>query len=338
MADRGGIGKVVVTDEAHATRHPRSVAFREKHPVVPNIVLETESSPEQVSQLVNSIIHEDLLYLLARSIHLLSFESRKDSQSIFSYVLRFKPPDLLDPDPPALAQVVNQRPEVIIELCRGYERKESAMPSGVVLREVLRAHEAIAEIILFDQSGEDLRTSTEGVFWNFFRWINDSPFEVSTDAFTTFRELLTRHRQLVAQFLEHNFELFIQNYNARLIQSSSYVTKRQSIKLLGELLLDRANYNFMTRYVDDGNNLKICMTLLRDDRKMVQYEGFHVFKVFVANPRRSPSVERILVNNRDRLLRFLPTFLEDRTEDDQFTDEKSFLIRQIDSMNPPLSS
>ena len=187
MADRGGIGKVVVTDEAHATRHPRSVAFREKHPVVPNIVLETESSPEQVSQLVNSIIHEDLLYLLARSIHLLSFESRKDSQSIFSYVLRFKPPDLLDPDPPALAQVVNQRPEVIIELCRGYERKESAMPSGVVLREVLRAHEAIAEIILFDQSGEDLRTSTEGVFWNFFRWINDSPFEVSTDAFTTFR-------------------------------------------------------------------------------------------------------------------------------------------------------
>ena len=63
------------------------------------------------------------------------------------------------------------------------------------------------------------------------------------------------------------------------MQSNSYVTKRQSIKLLGEILLDRANYNVMTAYVDRGEHLKICMNLLKDDRKMVQYEGFHVFKV-----------------------------------------------------------
>lgn len=63
------------------------------------------------------------------------------------------------------------------------------------------------------------------------------------------------------------------------MESDSYVTKRQSIKLLGEILLDRTNYNVMTEYVDSGEHLKKCMYLLRDDRKMVQYEGFHVFKV-----------------------------------------------------------
>lgn len=42
------------------------------------------------------------------------------------------------------------------------------------------------------------------------------------------------------------------------------------------------------------------------------------------------AVQRILINNRDRLLKFLPKFLEDRTDDDQFTDEKSFLVRQIE--------
>ncbi|KAK5710912.1 Hym1p [Elasticomyces elasticus] len=115
-----------------------------------------------------------------------------------------------------------------------------------------------------------------------------------------------------------------------LVQSESYVTKRQSIKLLGEILLDRANYNVMMAYVESGENLKLCMKLLRDDRKMVQYEGFHVFKVFVANPNKSVAVQRILINNRDRLLKFLPKFLEDRTDDDQFTDEKSFLVRQIE--------
>ena len=76
------------------------------------------------------------------------------------------------------------------------------------------------------------------------------------------------------------------------------------------------------------------MNLLKDDRKMVQYEGFHVFKVFVANPNKSVAVQRILINNRDRLLKFLPRFLEDRTDDDQFTDEKSFLVRQIELLPP----
>ena len=134
----------------------------------------------------------------------------------------------------------------------------------------------------------------------------------------------------MSQYLAINFDLFFSRYNGILIQSESYVTKRQSIKLLGEILLDRANYSVMTAYVDRGDNLKLCMNLLRDDRKMVQYEGFHVFKVFVANPNKSVAVQRILINNRDRLLKFLPKFLEDRTDDDQFTDEKSFLVRQIE--------
>lgn len=177
------------------------------------------------------------------------------------------------------------------------------------------------------------------------------------------QEILTRHKSLVTTYLATNFELFFGRFNNILIQSDSYVTKRQSIKLLGEILLDRANYNVMMAYVESGENLKLCMKLLRDDRKMVQYEGFHVFKVcqarrsttrhppptihdlrstiqggenaltkqvFVANPNKSVAVQRILINNRDRLLRFLPKFLEDRTDDDQFTDEKSFLVRQIE--------
>lgn len=83
----------------------------------------------------------------------------------------------------------------------------------------------------------------------------------------------------MAQYFYINFDLFFQNYNNVLIQSSSYVTKRQSIKLLGELLLDRANYSTLAEYVDRGEHLKLCMNLLKDDRKMVQYEGFHIFKV-----------------------------------------------------------
>lgn len=36
--------------------------------------------------------------------------------------------------------------------------------------------------------------------------------------------------------------------------------------------------------------------------------------------------------NKARLLKFLPKFLEDRTDDDQFNDEKAWLIKAIGNL------
>ena len=146
------------------------------------------------------MIDEDLLYLLAVHLHRLPFESRKDTQVIFSYIFRFRPPTgPQKPEPFALAYVVERRPQVLVELCKGYDHKESATPAGTVLREVLK-NEAAAAIILYDDGEEqgssargvgginpDRPQSGRGVFWNFFDWIDKSSFEVSADAFTTFR-------------------------------------------------------------------------------------------------------------------------------------------------------
>ena len=255
--------------------------------------------------MITILLQEDLLLLLAQSIHKLPFESRKDTQAIISNAFRFKPQGSTHLEPYVLGYIISQRPEIITALCNGYERRESALPCGGVLREALK-YDAIAALILYDEPGDDKKnlasvdpgepSSGEGVFWNFFDWIDKSAFEVSADAFSTFRvgtpldrpshavadrpqEILTRHKQLIAQYLQTNFDLFFSKYNRILVQSDSYVTKRQSIKLLGELLLDRANYNVMTAYVDSAEHLKICMQLLKDDRRMINYEGFHVFKV-----------------------------------------------------------
>lgn len=67
-----------------------------------------------------------------------------------------------------------------------------------------------------------------------------------------------------------------------LTSSKNYVTKRQSLKLLGEILLDRANFNVMTRYIANESNLKMVMNLLKDKSKNIQFEAFHVFKVSLA--------------------------------------------------------
>ena len=146
------------------------------------------------------MIQEDLLYLLALNLHRLPFESRKDTQVIFSYVLRFRPPTVSpNSQPIALSYIINNRPDVLVELCNGYDHKESATPAGTVLREVLKSDSAAAIILYHDppEGGPsskgltgvqpEARQSGKGVFWKFFKWIDQGSFEVGADAFTTFR-------------------------------------------------------------------------------------------------------------------------------------------------------
>jgi Mo25-like len=59
-------------------------------------------------------------------------------------------------------------------------------------------------------------------------------------------------------------------------------------------------------------NLKMMMNLLRDKSRNIQFEAFHVFKVFVANPKKPPQIESILRRNKDKLLAFLKDFHNDK--------------------------
>ena len=88
----------------------------------------------------------------------------------------------------------------------------------------------------------------------------------------------------------------------------------------------------MTTYISNPENLKLMMNLLRDKSKNIQFEAFHVFKVFVANPNKTKAVLDLLIRNKEKLVTFLGTFHSDRQDDEQFTDEKAFLIKQIQDM------
>ncbi|VDK76952.1 unnamed protein product [Gongylonema pulchrum] len=60
--------------------------------------------------------------------------------------------------------------------------------------------------------------------------------------------------------------------------------------------------------------------------------GGIIFQVFVANPNKSKAVSDILLRNKEKLVDFLTNFHTDRTEDEQFNDEKAYLIKQIQDM------
>lgn len=51
-----------------------------------------------------------------------------------------------------------------------------------------------------------------------------------THHYTPTQDLLTRHKRVVAQYLADNYQPFFEAYN-RLLKSSNYVTRRQSLKV-----------------------------------------------------------------------------------------------------------
>ncbi|KAF5197503.1 Mo25-like protein [Thalictrum thalictroides] len=121
---------------------------------------------------------------------------------------------------------------------------------------------------------------------------------------------------------------FFAEFNSRLLESSNYITRRQAVKLLGDMLLDRSNSGVMMRYVSSVDNLRILMNLLRESSKNIQLEAFHVFKLFVANQSKPSEIVGILIANRSKLLRFFADFKTDK-EDEQFEADKAQVVNEI---------
>jgi len=274
---------------------------------------EHEPNQESILALANEAYSTDMIPLILSNLGKLEFEAKKDAVSIINNLLRRQ----VGSRSPTV-EYFCRNPGMIDTLCAAYENSDVSLNCGAILRECTR-HESLTKIIL----------STPNV-WKFFKHVEGSNFDVASDAFQSFKEILTKHKALVAEFLEKNYDQFFEQYTA-LLNSVNYVTRRQSLKLLGELLLDRANFNIMTKYISEQQNLKLMMLLLRDKSRNIQFEAFHVFKVFVANPNKPTPILNILVKNKDKLVTFLTNFHNDK-EDDQFNDEKAFLLKQIQQL------
>ena len=160
-------------------------------------------------------------------------------------------------------------------------------------------------------------------------------FDIASDAYKTLQLLLTRNKKLVPKYLETNYDKFFGQFN-ELIQSDNYVTQRQFLTLLSELLLEKTNFNLMIKYIGQKENLKIAMTLLKNDSNAISHEAFHIFKVFVANPKKARDIHIVLWKNREKLVTFLENFLSDKAkEDESFAEEKKIVIKHLQDLPEP---
>jgi len=279
---------------------------------------EENAEPNQTKceDLARALVEGDALIQMVNQVTSLPFEMRKDLSKVFTA--------LLHRDIGGFSNYMVNQQECVHKLVNMYRSPEMALIGGQMLREIVR--QPILHRMILDL----------GLIWDFFgEFVHSTSFDVASDAFATLRDLLTKNKEISSPFLDSNYDRFCEAY-LLLLDSTNYVIRRQSLNLLGEILLERSNYQVLIRFIVDKNHLKKIMLLMRDTSQTIQFEAFHVFKIFVANPRKSEPIISILLTNKDKLMTFLENFHPDK-EDDHFNDEKQLLIDTLAALLPPNS-
>ncbi|CAL9737916.1 hypothetical protein MOSE0_M11232 [Monosporozyma servazzii] len=281
-------------------------------------------TPELIEEMYKEMHNLDLFYEILHHFSDLEFEARKEVVLIFSICLNYSKDNKF-----VTVDFLVSKPRTITYMLRFMETtlQDRTLPQDVFLL----VGTMVIECIKYEQLNRLILKDTQ--LWKFFQFATINNFEISTESLQILNSALSDHPKLVSREFfcsETNVTKFIQNIN-KLIAHGSYVTKRQSTKLLASLILRRANNQLMQSYINSPDNLKLIMTVMTDKSKNLQLEAFNVFKVMVANPRKTKPVFDILTKNRDKLLMYFEKFGAD-ISDRSFQDEREFIIQQIDSL------
>uniref|UniRef100_A0A0E0CVW0 MO25-like protein n=1 Tax=Oryza meridionalis TaxID=40149 RepID=A0A0E0CVW0_9ORYZ len=277
---------------------------------------EADPVDEACSQLTKEFFKENTnsLHLLVVCLPYMDLETQKDVTQVTANLLRQKVDYRM-----VASDYLEENQDLLDVLMSGYDNMDIAIHYSAILRDCIR-HQVAARYVLESQHMK-----------KFFDYIQYPDFNIASDAFKTFKELLTRHRSSAAEFFSNNYDWFFPEFNSKLLSSSNYIIRRQATQLLGDILLDKSNTTAMVRYAGSKDNLIILMNLLREQSRAIQVEAFRVFKLFTCNPKKPPEIVGILVTNKSKILRFLADFTIEK-EDQQFEADKAQVVTEISAI------
>mmetsp|Transcript_18506 Transcript_18506/g.50809 ORF Transcript_18506/g.50809 Transcript_18506/m.50809 type:complete len:368 (+) Transcript_18506:90-1193(+) len=246
---------------------------------------ETTEESEAASQLLGLIFRADVPKKLIGYLGLLEFEHRKDATRAVGMISRLS--TAVDGGA-QVTEYMRNHPDLVELLLEGCGRTDVFMHCAQMLERFAR-NPLLVTLLLDAQASMKLIDLAQ-----------HPNFDIASEAFNSLRTLLMTQKSVSAAYLKRDFVDFFAHLHS-LLQTDVYVTKRQALRLLGEVLLSRSFMSVVVDYVSNDAFLPIHMNLLRDDSKAIQIEAFHILKIFVANPDKPRRVALILHRNRERL-------------------------------------
>jgi calcium binding protein 39 len=215
---------------------------------------------------------------------------------------------------------LNSRPVILATLVESMADPEICRVSGMLLQQVIRASGPLCASVL----------ENEPVLDKVLEYCASDEFDLGAEGFSTLRMLLCRHKKVVVEFLVNDFDKFLLKYN-KLLKSTTYITVRQSLQLLADILQVRSNFKFMIKFINSDRQLRVVLKLVFGKTQTTRFEAFKIFKIFVANPRKVPEITSMLLQHKDKLIKFLEAFTgqKGKENDERFLKDKSNTLRKL---------
>lgn len=289
--------------------------------VTANVYIKKQPKPEEIEKCISVAQDTSLLVKIACKAPFLPPETRRIVSAIWGYFLKIENPKSFQR--PMVEHLVSHT-EAIDALIKSYGTNLNGADVivGVMIRDACRFAKIVQYVLEKD------------LIFNIIPVLSSGNFDVSADAFQTLRELLTNHKDISAPWLAKNFQRFFEAYMKPLskFDEAEYVTVRQSLTILSTLLLDRQFMDTMIQFVNNDGFLKIILILMGNESKVVKFEAFHIFKIFAANPSKTPRIARLLNQNHDRICKLLDQIESDRLDDNEFRQDKAAVMAKLESL------
>lgn len=261
-----------------------------------------KNDAKTLEQVGNEILKQpNFLIKILTHIKLLEFEAIKYIAQIYAFLLK----NIHTKE--KFIVYFTRHNEIITLLVNGYNDGEFALHTGLILREEIR-HSQLN--VLFQNSVH---------FEEMFTYVESPLFEVATDAYSTLEIILKDDN--ATEVLDLKYNLIKRKFN-KIIKSSNFVMQCSFLKLLGDLLRKRSNFNFRKKYTDDHENLQIIMELLRETKLSIQLGALHVLKVFLLNPEKEEKINTIICRNLSNLLELLRTIQQSQEDEEEESDQE----------------
>ena len=272
-----------------------------------------------IKQLGQAVSASGLVGKLVRGLKLLSFEARKDAVAFFQSVIASE-----EAKGKVVDTILFQDRGMMQVLVEQYQDPDICQNVGMVLRACISNVE-LANVLL------SMETIT---CLSCYVLDEKSSLLLSTDAFKTLSLLVSPEHG--RDFVKENFIDFF-NTMHRMIGEGNFLVKQECLKLLSTRLLCTDWRGIMKQYITNADYLKEVMILLRDKKRALRRDAFQLFMLFAANPDKPKSVHTILVRNRERLVEFVESNMDDwmssdnpeSSAADQDRREVEFVLKRI---------
>ena len=243
--------------------------------------------------LIIAIADSDLIMVTLSVFLNLSVEQRKQFTRVFSGCVTYSL-DHSDHISPIIQYI--QKNEIVLDiLLHFYDHQELAMCAGEMLRTCASSDE-LAQLLLQDKRLDLL-----------FSYFTVSHFDISSDSFLTFKALLLMPPGAAA-YLEQNFSEICSRLHS-LLNENNYTTCISALQLIGQMIMNFEN--IQAPYLSCETNLMLMMNLMVSTYKTIAKESYHIFKLFVVFEPKTPNIQKLLVNNAEKLIPFLPSLIDD---------------------------